>query len=210
MAQSPTTTSEHPEVLDIVRPLCAALSLNVSHIDTVNRAGELAAAPELPYHRPEHCAWVAAMFAQLSAGIVSRRVLRHGILAAIYHDAAHPGRAHDAENTLVSAGYYLQHAPVDADIDRDEVVRIIHATSTESVPSPRDGVVRLLRDADLLQTVVGTSVERAMWRERLARETGSTVTEESSWYFVRPRLKTVQARQLLDRYKPEGVSRYAV
>lgn len=203
-------TAEHPEVLDLVRPLCASLMLDTGHIDLVNSAGSLTGSPALPYHRPEHCAWVAAAFVELAAGVVDRTVLRHGLLAAIYHDAAHPGSTDDEENTRASAEFYLEHALEDALIDRAEVARIIRATSSAAPAPLRDGVVRLLRDADLLQTVVGTPFERSMWRERLARETGGVVTELSSWDFVRPRLATVQAKRLLSRYEPEGVSDDAI
>ena len=175
--------------------------LKQRHLTVLRSARTLdPALPVLPYHSPEHCVWVMVTFANLAVGLLGKRDLRHGLLTALYHDAAHPGSQDDSENTAASAAFWLNHAPADAGIDRDEVAARIMTTSTRTPREARTGTAsQLLHDADLLQTVLGTPEETEHWQLQLQLETGKPVTAESSLQFVWSRLLTAPAGRLLTK-----------
>lgn len=175
------------------------LKLSPKHLGVLKSARRLnPTLPDLPYHCADHGIRVMTTFADLAVGLISQGELRHGLLAALYHDAAHPGSADDGENTQSAAAFWLAHAPVDQHIDRGAVAaRTIRSSTRVSESDLHGTAAQLLHDADLLQTVVGTPAERAHWQQQLALEFQVPVTECSSLEFVQPRLLTQAAGRLL-------------
>lgn len=203
----------HEATRERVVAISEALSLDPSHYDIVLATRDRnPALPALAYHSPEHCAWVASAYVDLAGGIVSEDLLRHGFLAALYHDAAHPGLDDDDLNVTAAAEYYTLNAPHDAGIDRALVREMILSTSSGSLGQKRatHGAMRLLHDADLLQTVVGSAENRTEWRRRLSEETGLVTDERLSNEYVRERLLTVPAHRVLDRFSPNRAVAYTV
>lgn len=192
-----------PGTRKYIAALSEALAVDPGHYQVVKDSQ----ASPLPYHGHRHCAWVASAYVDLAGGIVSEELLRHGFLAALYHDAAHPGLADDDLNVRAAAEHYAHGAPHDAEIDRGLVRDMILSTSGGALGASRagNGAMRLLHDADLLQTVAGTAEERAEWRALLTQETGLVTDDAASWEHVRDRLLTVTARRVLDRFTPAGV-----
>ncbi len=193
-----------PGTRKYITALSEALGVDARHYQVV----EQSQAAQLPYHNHAHCAWVASAYVDLAGGIVSEDLLRHGFLAALYHDATHPGQGDDDLNVTAAAEYYALNAPHDAEIDRTLVQEMILSTSSGSLGQKRatHGAMRLLHDANLLQTVVGSAEGRAKWRSRLTEETGLVTDEVASWEYVSERLLTVTARRVLDRFVPAGVA----
>lgn len=181
--------------------------INPSHIKIIKFAKSKN--PDLEaftYHSPERCVRVADVFLKLvdiSEHEFSEAEIRHGILAALYQDAAYRGYADDVLNVAASAKYYTrpdvfqQDAIVDADVDTDTVVAMILQTAEGIIPDPAS-ISGLIYDATLLQTIVGSPDERRRTQRLLGEEFDVIIDDESCFVKVSTQLITPAGKAYFD------------
>lgn len=203
------------------RILCTQLGISTQHINALEssfqRETAFRSSGTIPdYHCPAHCFWVAGEFFDLAEGILDQVELRHGFVAALWHDAAHPMHPHDCVNVLESANAYGTCAPrpdIEEDFAPSRVIDLIHATQTQIPPCEAPSsfrekgqlslTTRFIRDADLLQTGIGPEAEKAGWTARLRKELGESLITDGSPHanarYIAARLTTEPGRTALRR-----------
>lgn len=180
-----------------VRELLTQLGLSEAHSDLCKKSfAQLRPA----YHNELHCYSTAITFHELATKAkLSLDELRHGFLAALYHDAQHLMASDDSLNIASAVAWLKQSAiPAEKGVSLERVCELVQATHNKRTEF-ENLVEELLHDADVLQTVKGSLRENLLWQRRLMRETGLLVTVETSVAFVLRSLHTKESLRLLKR-----------
>lgn len=110
----------------------------------------------LPYHNWYHtCCMVRACFSGANYHNLPYRSVRHLIVAALFHDIAHSGGKHPDHYNIAQAVQAVRTVPfvIPPEINREAVADLIHVTEYPFRLTPRGIDEKILRDADLMQSL---------------------------------------------------------
>lgn len=168
--------------------------LNPAHLKTVVESFH---SHRPAYHNELHCYSTVLTFDRLALTVgVAPHLHREGLIAALYHDAAHGSLKPDSRNIEASLLWLRERAPLEGDLQVERIEEYIRDTTAKG-RSPKTTVGLMLHEADILQTVKGTPEENSFWQACLSQETGRLVTAESSRAYVSRRLHLPESKELM-------------
>lgn len=146
-------------------------------------------ARDLPYHNNEHALTVLlnAYEGGVRYGLPSRSLVNL-VIAALFHDHSHLADQDDAANIKRALDVWARHRVNFANygVDGDEVATLIAGTEFPYSESSRIEV-RILRDADILQT---TEVDGDRWMSALSFEQDREITVNDTIEFLSAQVST--------------------
>lgn len=181
---------------DRVETALVELDLNVKHASYCSKSfAEL----RPRYHNELHCFSTALTFRELAeVAQLPLDEMRHGFLAALYHDAAHLMKTKDALNVKSAIKWVRGADFLEDSLDLSEIERLIRATQNDRKRFTTKAEL-LIHDADVLQTVKGSVMDNLLWQKRLAEELALSVTWESSLHFVLDNVHCPETMELIKR-----------